>query len=68
MAFSNWTGAIEGTLRKQDYQIKRLELELVHRKYQAGEIGEEELEPKQKAYATAENGFKAFWNAFRIGD
>jgi len=68
MAFSNWVGAVEGTLRKQDYQIKKLEFELALRRYEAGEIAAGELEERERALEAAESDFRIFWNSFGIKD
>lgn len=68
LAFPNWVGAVEGTLRKQDYQIKKLEFELALRRYEAGEIGAGELGEIERALETAESDFRIFWNSFGIKD
>lgn len=68
LGFPNWTGAIEGSLRKQDYQLKKLELELARKQYEDGEISQESLQEKQNAYNLAEGEFQAFWNSFTVAD
>jgi len=68
IGFPNWTGAIEGTLRKQDYQIQKLEYELAKYKYQVGRIVESELQQKEKNYRESEHAFRAFWSSFYIVD
>ena len=68
LGFHNWVAAVEGTLRKQDYQIKRVEFELAEEKYKAGRIKKEELEEKEINYKKAERDFQAFWDSFSIAD
>ncbi|NEP40179.1 MAG: hypothetical protein F6K35_13435 [Okeania sp. SIO2H7] len=68
LGFPNWTGAIEGTLRKQEYQLKELELELARKQYEDGEISQESLQEKQNAYNLAKKEFQTFWNSFTIAD
>lgn len=68
MAFSNSIGAVEGTLRKQDYEIKRLEFELAKVLFRDGEITKEQLDQKESAYNEAVSDFKAFWKSFGISD
>ncbi|MBD2578309.1 hypothetical protein [Oscillatoria sp. FACHB-1406] len=68
LGFFNWTGAIEGTLRHQDYELKKLELELARKQYEDGEISQTALLEKEQTYQRAEQEFKAFWSSFRLGD
>ncbi len=68
LGFKNWTGAVEGTLRKQEYQIKKLEFELAQAKFADGEITQSELAQTEAAYQQAEQDFQTFWNSFRIAD
>lgn len=68
LGFYNWVGAVEGTLRKQDYQIKKLEFELAKEKYKTGKIKKEELEQKEVNYKKAEREFQTFWDSFSIAD
>jgi hypothetical protein len=68
LGFLNWTGAVEGTLRHQDYQIQRLELELARKRYEDGEISLGQLEEEQEAYRRAQQEFEQFWGTFRVVD
>ena len=68
LGFHNWVGAVEGTLRKQNYQIQKLEFELAQAKYETGKIGEDELEKEEIRYKKAEKEFKRFWDSFTIAD
>ena len=44
LGFKNWPDAIEGTLRKQQYLIKKLEYELAGEKLRSGRINKSEYE------------------------
>lgn len=68
MAFQNWIGAIEGTMKKQDYQIRKLEFELAKFQQREGEITKSELDEKKAAYEEAAYAFKSFWNSFSVSD
>ncbi|HBB31732.1 MAG TPA: hypothetical protein DDZ80_14350 [Cyanobacteria bacterium UBA8803] len=68
LGFPNWVGSVEGTLKKQDYQIKKLEFELAQKQYQDGEITKTDLQEKETNYHRAEQDFQAFWNSFKISD
>lgn len=68
LGFQNWVGTVEGTLKKQNYQIKRLELELAEKQYQDGEISKMVLEQKKLEYQQATREMQQFWNTFRIAD
>ncbi len=68
MAFTNSVGAIEGTLMKQDYEIKKLDFELAKVLFRDGEITQEQLDQKEAAYNETLNAFKAFWDSFGISD
>ncbi len=68
LGFFNWMNAAEGTIKKQDYQIKKLELALARKQYQDGEIDQASLVLKEKSYATAKQNFQEFWKSLQIGD
>jgi len=68
LGFPNWLGSVEGTLKKQAYQIAKLEFELAQEQYQDGEISQAVLEQKEASYRRAQQDFQAFWNSFRIVD
>jgi hypothetical protein len=68
LGFYNWTGAVEGTVRKQEYQIKKLEYELAQKQYQDGEISQAELNRKSSEYESAKQSFQAFLKSFNIAD
>lgn len=64
----NWVGSVTGTLRKQDYEIKKLELALAQKQFKDGEIPQTALAQKQARYQKAAREFKTFLNSFRIAD
>lgn len=68
MAFNNSVGAIEGTLQKQEYELKRLEFELAKHQYRDGHITKDQLDEKASAYLEGTEEFKTFWTNFGISD
>jgi hypothetical protein len=64
----NWAGAVTGTLKKQDYEIKKLELALAQKQFKDGEIPKTALVQKQASYQKSAREFKTFLNSFRIAD
>lgn len=68
LGFSNWCGAIEGTLRKQNYLIAKLELELIREKSKTREVGKKEIEEKEQNYEKAKSEFETFWSSFTVAD
>jgi hypothetical protein len=64
----NWVSAVTGTLKKQDYEIKKLELALAQKQFKDGEIPQTALVQKQARYQKAAREFKTFLNSFRIAD
>ncbi|MEQ8972039.1 MAG: hypothetical protein RIE73_16790 [Coleofasciculus sp. C1-SOL-03] len=68
LGFHNWLGSVEGTLKKQAYQIAKLEFELAQEQYQDGEISQAILDQKEANYRRAQQDFQSFWNSFNITD
>jgi hypothetical protein len=68
MAMTNWTGAIEGTLRKQDYLLKKADFELAKYQLRDGEITQAQYNEREAAFRKAEADFKEFWEGFGISD
>ncbi len=68
LGFRNHPNSIEGTLRKQDYMLKKLEFELAKAKKELGQCPDRELKSKRHAYEKAEKEFQAFWNGFSVTD
>ena len=68
LGFMNWAGAIEGTLYKNDYVIKKLQYELTMEKVKSNQLNKSELEKAETELRQAEQRFQDFWNSFGIGD
>lgn len=68
LGLPNCIGAIEGTLRKQEYLIKKLSYELAQEKAKSGEINRKQLRNAQKEKQQAEESFQTFWNSFSVAD
>jgi len=68
LGFPNWVGVIECTLRKQGYQIAKLEYELAVTQHKAKRISTSALNQKRTAYRKAEKDFQRFWDQFSIAD
>ena len=60
--------SIEGTLRKQDYLIKKLQYQLIQEQTKQGTGKKKELALAQEAYAQAERSFQEFWDEFKGKD
>jgi hypothetical protein len=68
LGFHNWPNAVEGTLRKQDYQIKKLEFELARLEYKDGRITKEDMDTKKIEYENSRDGLQQFIDGFRYAD
>ena len=68
LGFYNWTSAVEGTVKKQEYEIKKLQYELAQKQYKDGEISKSELDKKFANYQKAKQEFQAFLKSFNIAD
>ena len=68
LGFTNWSGSIEGTLKKNEYIIKKLQYELAAEKFKFGQTKESELKQFKDEYKQAEEKFKQFWNSFGVSD
>ena len=68
LGFANWVRAVEGTVRKQDYQIKKLEYELAKGQFESGEMSEEGLKQKRSDFRGSVQAFQAFWDSFHVVD
>ncbi len=64
----NWVGSVAGTLKKQDYEIKKLEFELAQKQFKDGEIPKTLLDQKQANYQKSARELKSFINSFRMTD
>lgn len=65
IGFQNIPLIVEGTLLKQDYQLKQVEYGLAQLRRARGEIAEEEVERARGAYADAARRFQLFWDTKR---
>jgi hypothetical protein len=68
LGFPNWSGDIEGTLRKQHYLIQKLELELAEILFSAGKLAQKELDKKKQAAKAAQEGFQKFSDSASVAD
>jgi hypothetical protein len=62
IGFHNIPLVVEGTLLKQDYQLKQAEYELARLKRARGDIDDRELERARRVYADATKRFQDFWD------
>ncbi|HEY9850042.1 MAG TPA: hypothetical protein V6D28_11325 [Leptolyngbyaceae cyanobacterium] len=68
LGFTNWVGAVEGTVRGQNYRIKKLEFELAQKQFEDKQISQAAFNQKRTAYQQAQREFQNFVNSFRIAD
>jgi hypothetical protein len=68
IGFHNIPLAVEGTLLKQDYQLKQVEYELARLRHLSGEVAEQDVERARSAYAEATQRFQVFWDTKRPTD
>lgn len=68
LGFPNWVALVKGTILKQDYQIKKLELELAQERYEHGEIKKAILDEKSAECEKSSVVLKAFWSSMKIAD
>ena len=68
LAFYNWVKSVEGTLCKQEYEIRKLEYELALERNAAGKVSQAEVAEKEKTYQEARNNLQNFLNKFHIAD
>lgn len=62
LEFYNATIVIQGTLLRQNYEIKRLEYELAQERAKHQKDGVSEVNEKKKALAQAEADFMKYWD------
>ena len=65
IGFHNIPLIVEGTLLKQDYQLKQVEYELARLRHVRGEVTEQGVERARVAYAEATKRFQVFWDTKR---
>jgi len=68
LGFPNWTGTVDGTLRKQRMEMAQLRCELAAIKLQRGEIDRDAVAAAEEEYRIATQEFIAFWDSFGIAD
>ncbi len=68
LGFRNHPKSIEGALRKQDYQIKKLQYQLAEAQNREGTKNLNDLLEAKKVYDQAEKDFQEFWKNFRVAD
>ena len=68
LGFYNWSKAIEGTLYKQEYLIKKVSYDLALEKFNAKKIAQEELSFAESELKLSEDRFQNWWNSLSIAD
>lgn len=68
LVLQNRPSSLEGTLKQQKYQIKRLELDLARERFEDGKISQIAFNQKVKDYQTALEEFKAFTHSSKMAD
>ncbi|MBA3641551.1 MAG: hypothetical protein H0W53_20225 [Acidobacteria bacterium] len=68
IGFHNIPLIVEGTLLKQDYQLRQVEYELAQLRHLRGEATEQAVDRARRAYAEATKRFQAFWDTKRPTD
>jgi hypothetical protein len=68
IGFHNIPLVVEGTLLKQDYQLKQVAYELARLRHFRGEVAEQDVERARVAYAEATKQFQVFWDTKRPTD
>jgi hypothetical protein len=68
IGFHNIPLVVEGTLLKQEYQLKQVEYELARLRHLRGEVAEEDVARARRAYAEATKRFQVFWDTKRPTD
>jgi hypothetical protein len=65
IGFHNIPLVIEGTLRKQEYQLAQARYELAQLKHTRGAVNDEDLASARSAFVEAARRFQAFWDTRR---
>jgi hypothetical protein len=65
IGFHNIPLVVEGTLLKQEYQLKQVEYELARLRHLRGEGAEQDVERARGAYVEATKRFQVFWDTKR---
>ena len=68
IGFHNYPLTVEGTILKQEYQLRQVQFELAQVKRGRGDISAQELEQARSAYERATKRFQVFWDTKRPTD
>lgn len=68
IGFYNWVKSVEGTLRKQNYDIQKLEYELALERMASGKVSQAEVSEKERRYQEASRQMQDFLRTFHIAD
>jgi len=68
LGFYNYVKSVEGTLRKQEYEIRKLEYELAFERSVSGKVSQAEVAEKEKRYLEAKSEMQNFLANFHIAD
>lgn len=68
LGFYNWPKTVEGTLRKQEYEIRKLEYELALECNASGKVSKAEVAQKEKRYQEAKSDIQNFLARFHVAD
>jgi hypothetical protein len=68
LGFGNWSGAVKGTLLKQQYMIAQLQYELSRERWRRNKTSKAEMTQTRQEYEQAKQAFQEFWNSFSIAD
>jgi hypothetical protein len=68
LGFANNPNILEGTLKKQDYEIKKLQWERVQQRVKEGKTGEKDLQEARRALENSQKVFQEFMKTFHRKD
>ncbi len=68
LGLPNCGAAIEGTLRRQHYELKTAEFELAQMRLEKGQTSQSDLDDRKQAFEEAEAAMQKFWDEFQIAD
>ncbi|MBP2664475.1 MAG: hypothetical protein H6Q71_2423 [Firmicutes bacterium] len=68
IGFYNWVKSVEGTLCKQEYEIRKLEYELALERNASGKVSQAEVDEKEISYQKARITMQNFITKFHIAD
>lgn len=68
LGFRNWTQTVEGALRKQNYEIQRLEYELAKERFLNEKITKNEFSAKERQFLLARQEWDQFISNAHIAD